>query len=76
MIQMYWLDHEPAHFHAVYADNAAIINMETLEVMRGSMPPRALALIREWANMHKDELKEDWNLCRQKKQPHPIDPLQ
>jgi len=47
LIQMYWRDHEPPHFHAVYAGNTAIIDIETLEVIRGYMPPRAMTLIRE-----------------------------
>ena len=76
LIQMYWRDHEPPHFHAVYAGSTAIIDIETLEVIRGGMPPRALALIREWAKTHENELKEDWTLCRQNQQPRQIEPLQ
>ena len=54
VITMYWREHEPAHFHARYGEFEAIIAIETLEVLRGSLPRRALALAREWAAAHRE----------------------
>lgn len=48
LIQMYWQDHPPAHFHALYAEHEALIDIRTLEVIEGGMPRRALALVLEW----------------------------
>lgn len=76
VITMYWREHEPAHFHARYAEYEAIISIETLEVIRGSLPRRALALVLEWAAVHRAELLEDWRLCRALQMPKPIQPLE
>jgi hypothetical protein len=72
---MFWRDHGPPHFHALYAEHEALIDFRDLRVMRGSLPRRALALVLEWAAEHRDELTEDWNLCSQLKTPNPIEPL-
>lgn len=57
VIQMYADDHHPPHFHARYAGRAARIAIETHQVLAGSLPPKALALVIEWAAMHGDELR-------------------
>ncbi len=75
-IQMFWRDHGPPHFHAVYGEYEAIVDIRTMRVTRGSLPIRALALVLEWAAVHRDELLEDWNLCGELKTPKPIPPLE
>jgi hypothetical protein len=75
LIQMYWQDHPPPHFHALYAEHEAIIDIHTLDVITGSLPRRALALVLEWAQEHRQELMEDWDLCAQMQSPKKIDPL-
>lgn len=75
LIQMYWDDHSPAHFHALYAEHEALIDIRELRVLRGSLPRRALALVLEWASDHREQLAEDWELCSKHQRPKPIDPL-
>ena len=75
MIQMFWNDHAPPHFHARYAAYKITINIQTLEVINGKMPKRALGLILEWARLNQEKLLEDWELCQQNQQPHKISPL-
>lgn len=75
IIQMFWEDHAPPHFHALYGEHEALVNIKTLEVMRGGLPRRALALVLEWAAEHRDELLEDWALCERKQSPRKIAPL-
>jgi hypothetical protein len=75
VIQMFWNDHAPPHFHALYGDDEALIDIRTLEVTRGRLPRRATALVLEWAQEHRSELLEDWELCRSLSMPKPIDPL-
>ena len=58
-IRMYFDDHGPPHFHSYYGDQSAIIGIETLQVLRGSFPRRALAMVLEWAFAHRDELMEN-----------------
>ena len=76
LIQMFWNDHAPPHFHALYAEYEVLIDIHTLEVVRGTMPRRALALVLEWASQHRAELLEDWNLCEQNQSPKKISPLE
>jgi len=76
LIQMYWGDHSPPHFHALYAEYEVLIDIRTLEVMKGTMPRRALSLVLEWASQHRNELVEDWNLCEQNQSPKKISPLE
>jgi len=52
VIQMFWNDHAPPHFHALYGEFEAIINIQTMDVMRGSLPKRALSMVLEWAEAH------------------------
>ena len=75
LIQIYWQDHPPPHFHALYAEHEALIDMHTLQVIEGTMPRRALALVLEWAQEHQTELLEDWDLCAQRQRPRAIAPL-
>ena len=75
LIRMYRLDHAPAHFHAFYGEFEALVEISTLNVIRGSFPPRALALVLEWASDHRPELFEDWELCRQNQPIKKIEPL-
>ncbi|MDE2229318.1 MAG: DUF4160 domain-containing protein [Alphaproteobacteria bacterium] len=60
VIRMFYSDHEPAHFPAFYGEYEALIEIETLEVYRGELPRRALALVLEWAEAHRGELRTDW----------------
>ena len=75
VIQMFWQDHAPPHFHALYAEHEALIDLRGLRVMRGSLPRRAMALVLEWAAEHRDELMEDWDLCSRMQTPKTIEPL-
>ena len=74
-IRMYWADHAPPHFHAIYGGDEALISIRSLKVLRGTLPPRALELTLEWAALYRQELLEDWDLCATKQTPKKIPPL-
>lgn len=61
---MFYNDHAPPHFHAAYAGREAMVDLETLEVLEGSLPPRATRLVREWAQLHRLELRRNWDRAR------------
>lgn len=63
-IRFYFNDHDPAHFHAVYGEHEALIEIDTLSVLRGELPRRALALVLEWSVLHRQELRADWDKAR------------
>ena len=76
IVQMFWNEHKPPHFHCTYGEFEALIDIRTLEIMEGKMPRRALNLVLDWAELHQAELLEDWELCQAKQQPKPIAPLE
>lgn len=75
VIRMFWDDHNPPHFHAFYGDELALVDITTLSVFAGRLPPRALGLVIEWATVHQQELLDGWRMA-QAQQPLPkIEPL-
>jgi hypothetical protein len=75
-IWMYWNEgvHARPHFHARYAGATASIDF-TGDVIAGSLPPRALTLVAEWAALHQEELIANWERARRDEQLEPIAPL-
>jgi hypothetical protein len=71
---MFWRDHAPPHFHALYGECEPLIDLRDFRVIRGSFPRRAMALVLEWAADHCQELMEDWNLCSRMQTPKAIEP--
>lgn len=76
IVAMFYNDHAPPHFHARYGDCKIEIEVETLRILAGSFPPRALGLLMEWAAQHQTELREDWELARQHAELKRIPPLE
>ncbi len=56
IIKMFYDDHNPPHFHALYGEFEVLIDINTLAVFAGHLPPRALGLVVEWANLHQKEI--------------------
>ena len=75
VIKMYFGDHDPPHFHAEYAEHRAVIHIETLAILGGRLPPRALGLVAEWAALHQEELRQAWQKAKKLEPPGKIDPL-
>lgn len=73
---MSWKDHAPPHFHALYAEHEAKVDIRSMEIIEGNLPNRALALVVEWAELHQSELMENWKLCEAMQRPNWIDPLE
>jgi len=72
---MYYRDHGPAHFHAIYGDFEITVEIESGRV-NGEFPKRALTHVLEWKDLHCVELLQAWSLARAR-QPLPrIDPLE
>jgi len=75
VITMYYRDHEPPHFHAIYGEHQAQIMIETLEPLAGELPTRAERLVREWGGMHRTELEANWANARARLPLDTIEPL-
>jgi hypothetical protein len=76
VISMYHDDHAPPHFHARYSGAKASIAINTRAIIDGSLPPRALGLVAEWASKHQDELMANWERARAHLPLLPIAPLE
>jgi hypothetical protein len=76
IIGMFFNEHNPPHFHARYGDWQAEIDIQTLRVIEGDLPKRAKAMVLEWAEEHRDELMDNWNLARELRELKYIKPLE
>lgn len=74
-VRMYYDDHPPAHVHAYYGGDVALIDIQTLRVLQGRLPRRALALVLEWAELHQEELTDNWARAERHESLNRIDPL-
>ena len=60
LIKMYFGDHAPPHFHAEYGEFVAQISINGFGIIEGYLPPKALALVVEWASLNQEELVNNW----------------
>jgi hypothetical protein len=75
VIGMFYREHGPPHFHAVYGEYEMTVEIET-GIFTGRFPKRALGLVLEWAALHRGELLENWALAREKQPLKRIAPLE
>lgn len=68
-------EHNPPHFHARYGEYNGLFLIKELRMSEGNLPKKVKNLVLEWADEHRDELIEDWNLARAEKPLHKIEPL-
>ncbi|WP_417908788.1 DUF4160 domain-containing protein [Candidatus Electronema sp. PJ] len=61
VIKLFFGDHPPPHFHAVYGEYIGLFNISTLDMVEGDLPRRARSLVLEWAERNQSELLDMWN---------------
>ena len=61
VIYMYAKDHFPPHFHAIYGEDEAMIDIKSRQIIQGNLSKRAYKLVKEWAELHEDELVYNFN---------------
>ncbi len=76
VIAMYHNDHPPPHFHVRYGAHRAVVDLGSLAVIAGSLPPRALGLVTEWAALHRGDLLRCWDQVRRHLPPDRVAPLE
>lgn len=67
-------DHEPPHFHARYGDEEVTVEIET-GIVRGVMSKRALRMVFEWSDAHREDLLDNWHRARERRPLNQITPL-
>ena len=75
VIAMFFDDHDPPHFHARHASGQARIRIDTLEVMDSTLGRCHQRLVLAWAELHQQELIENWQRARAGETLNPIEPL-
>jgi len=76
VIRMYFDDHPPPHFHAIYGKHEAQIGINPIDVLHGSMPRRAESMVIEWSATHQQELMQNWNRLKNDQPAQRIEPLE
>lgn len=76
VIYMYFADHNPPHFHAIYGDDEALVRISDGELIRGALPRTAAKLVEQWRTEHVDELVANWSRALIPAAVEAIEPLQ
>ncbi|MBQ8947501.1 MAG: DUF4160 domain-containing protein [Lachnospiraceae bacterium] len=63
-VTMYYDDHNPPHFHAEYNGQKVLVDIMEGRILNGAFPSRQLKFVLAWAEIHQDELMENWDLAR------------
>jgi len=74
--RFYYRDHPPTHFHAIYAEHEALVEIETGRIYQGSLPKTAYELVNQWRLIHLQELRDNWNRARNNESVQHIEPLE
>lgn len=69
VVKLFFGDHPPAHFHAVYGEYNAVFSIELMEVIEGDLPKRAEKMVKTWGKMYQRELLDMWESQEFKKLP-------
>ena len=75
-VYLYYRDHAPPHFHAIYAEDEAAVLIATGDILDGHLPRKARGLIAEWAAAHREQLLRNWELRAAGQPLEPIEPLE
>jgi hypothetical protein len=75
VIYMYHRDHSPPHFHAIYGEYEAEVDIATSLVSQGKLPRRAKRMVTQWATTHRDALQRNWQSAQTGQPLDPIPPL-
>jgi hypothetical protein len=76
VIYMYFADHNPPHFHAIYAEHEALIRIDNGSIIRGELPTTARRLVEQWRALHHAELAANWSSAQVPSPLSAIEPLQ
>ena len=76
IIAMFYDDHHPPRFHAIYGEYKTMFSIEDLQILGGKLPRRVISLVLEWAFLHREELRREWELAKEHKPLFWIEPLE
>jgi hypothetical protein len=65
IVRVYANDHLPPHFHIVSPDDQALVEIETLKILKGTLGTNGQAALR-WASGNIATVKAEWNRVNQR----------
>lgn len=68
--------HHVPHFHAYYQNDVAVVGLDPIDIIAGSLPRRQRRFVEAWAELHQQELIADWDRLQKGEAPLPIAPLE
>lgn len=75
IIRMYFDDHDPPHFHAIYGDTEALVGIDPIRLLHSDLSSRAASMVIEWAALHQQELMQNWESLREERPARKLAPL-
>jgi hypothetical protein len=75
IISMFYADHARPHFHARCGGESIAVEIDG-DGIRGSFPPNRLPLVFEWRELHRAELRTNWDRLSRGDSPLSIAPLE
>lgn len=75
-IRLYYGEHSPPHFHAQYGEHRAVVEILTLTIFGGQIPPRAMGMVIEWASLHREALLDLWQRAANRQSLYKVPPLE
>ncbi len=60
IIRMFYDDHMPPHFHAIYGEYELDVGISPVTILVGKAPTRIQSMVLKWAMLHQEELMENW----------------
>jgi hypothetical protein len=76
IIRMYFDDHQPPHFHAIYGNRELQVGINPIVILQGKLPRRAESMVIEWAALHQQALVENWERLQANQPANHIPPLE
>lgn len=71
-VQLFALEHPPPHFQLVLAEHRAVIEISSLRLIEGYLPPAKLAVVLSWAETRREALLAAWNAIAAGRRPDRI----
>ena len=75
VIYIYYREHSPPHFHAIYGEYEITVEIKS-GIVSGRFPRRALNAVLEWQALQEKELMENWDLAQERMSLKKIKPLE
>ena len=61
---MYHRDHNPPHIHVMYQGFEALVAIDDARILRGSLPPTVMLVMRRWVTLRREALLANWERAR------------